>query len=509
MEKFVNILILASFLTLLFASSLLQRVFRKNNRRALNPYFWFSIFWVIQFSLLPLGIYDYIFEMNWETAFYIMSVHFSFWLGMAFVLVLSHPRPVAHEFRMPDFQLYSSIYKVIVPLVVIGFLWTLSRFLEGSSYSLGERILNPDAIGAARRELFAGAVQFDGSGLLFKIAYLLGFFIYVVVGAFSYFVGTGQIKIFRQKWLSIWGGIAIVLMFFGGPIVYGGRMYSFLCLFIVGMCFFLGRVNLKGEAAYTQRPPIKLKRVILLSVAAFFGFIVSVFFQSARDTSGIDVEYSLLVVHHLRSTSFWHLGSGPIWENSLVFISYFTSSSRILSFYLDVFGSVPGPFRGDYNFPNVMALSKMLFGTAEPMEFTTIRIFLFGPLEESGHFGNVWATLPRDLIADFGVVGSLLFLFFFGALSQRAYDLFRGRPSPLLATYVSLLMVIATWSCFHSLLFFGGIDLVVVTLTLYLVLPIGKLLNMVMLSIGRSQSVKPGLWKRTLVSAPSSPDIGR
>jgi hypothetical protein len=156
-------------------------------------------------------------------------------------------------------------------------------------------------------------------------------------------------------------------------------------------------------------------------------------------------------------------------------LGYFTSSSKVLGYYIDIYGSVPGLFGGDYNFPTAFAYLSRLGIMPAPMPFSEIRIYLFGPLVNNGFAGNVWATLPRDLMADFGYSGTLIFLFVLGALSQRAFDIFKSSPGPFIAGYCAILMLICVWSCFHSLVFFGGLDVVLIAFTVLFGLPLYRI----------------------------------
>lgn len=436
-----------------------------------HPYFWFSFFWIIQFALSALPLFNYLFPLTAKAAFKIAGFHLAFWSGMIAVMILTRTRMVPEE---GGIDLGRAVFKIAAPVLLICFILTLRQSMAGSSYSLIERIVNPDTIAAARKEVFSGVAAGQTAGILVRIAGILQPFSILALSAFGYYLGAKVLSWKTNKFQFACGIAIFLVMFVGGPLVFGGRMYSFIAFFVFWLPFKLGQSAGRLQPL-TRRYSITVPRRLLLPIAGVVAAItVSVVFQGLRDDSGESVNTILLVTHHT-SISELVSRSFSVPDHLMVFLSYFTSSSKILGYYIDIYGTVPGPFGGDYNFPTSLGLLALFTGTQPPMPFWDIRFFLFDPLVSNGFFGNVWATLPRDLMADFGLNGAVMFLFLLGALSQRAFDIYRSSPGPVIAGFCVILALIALWSAFHSIMFFGGIDVLLVVLTCFFGFPLHKI----------------------------------
>lgn len=98
---------------------------------------------------------------------------------------------------------------------------------------------------------------------------------------------------------------------------------------------------------------------------------------------------------------------------AVVSLGYFASPIPTLAFYID--GPVPGPFYGRYSYPLISRAVGSLTGTWSRDEWFTTRQEIYAPIEARNYFGNVWATLLRDLLVDFGYIGATMFCAALGA----------------------------------------------------------------------------------------------
>lgn len=436
-----------------------------------HPYFWFASFWIVQFALSSIRLFDYLYPLSLNVSVKIASFHLAFWAGMIAVLLFSRPKPI---FDKSGAELSFKIYKIAAPIFVICLVLVMRHSISGSSISLIERILNPESIAAARDEHIAGTAAGSSAGLLTKIAVALFPFAVPVLSAFGYYVGTKVLSLRNNRYQFSCGLMIFLIMFLGSPLIFGGRMYSFIAFFSFWLPFKLGRDWIRPEPSKFRVPIMTLRQKAVTLVGITAALYISVVFQGLRDSSVGAVD-SVTRVLLQASLSEWvsRLDNAP--EDLIIFLGYFTSSSKVLEYYIGVNGSVPGLFGGDYNFPTAFAYLAKLGVIQTPMPFSEIRIYLFGPLVNNGFAGNVWATLPRDLMADFGFGGTLIFLFLLGVLSQRAFDIYKSSPGPFIAGYCAILMLISVWSCFHSLVFFGGIDVVLIVFTILFGLPLYRI----------------------------------
>ncbi len=135
-------------------------------------------------------------------------------------------------------------------------------------------------------------------------------------------------------------------------------------------------------------------------------------------------------------------------------ISYLSTPIPTLMYYVDLPDDrMPGPFYGEYNFPTIARWARRLTFTADPYSWETARAELFAPLAAINFGSNVWSTLMRDLIADFGKVGNGLFLLVLGFFGQLIYEKQKVSPSVRNAAVLVYLRMVFAFSGLISLLF--------------------------------------------------------
>lgn len=97
-------------------------------------------------------------------------------------------------------------------------------------------------------------------------------------------------------------------------------------------------------------------------------------------------------------------------------LSYFVTPIPTMTFYFNYTDFTEWNYLGAYNFPILSKLINLYF--EEPYSWLQIRGKLSVPLVQMGYSDNPWATGIRDLIIDFGIWGTLLFITMFGYFAQ-------------------------------------------------------------------------------------------
>jgi hypothetical protein len=139
-------------------------------------------------------------------------------------------------------------------------------------------------------------------------------------------------------------------------------------------------------------------------------------------------------------------------------LSYLTTPIPTLTFYLDLpEARQPGPFFGEYNFPALWRWGRRLTFTGDRFGWERARYDIFKPLGDIGFGMNVWSTMVRDLIADFGKYGALVFIALLNLLAQRVFDQQRRSPAAHQAGLLVYLRLLMVFSGLVSMLFMAQI----------------------------------------------------
>ncbi len=135
-------------------------------------------------------------------------------------------------------------------------------------------------------------------------------------------------------------------------------------------------------------------------------------------------------------------------------LSYASHPIPTLVFYSDLPGSrLPGPLWGQYSFPFLARYITRAFGTYDPNDWAESRATVFGPLQDINFGTNVWATLVRDLLVDFGFLGSIIFMMGLGFITQKLYISETQNPTVGDLTLLALMRLLLLFSGLNSLLY--------------------------------------------------------
>jgi len=150
-----------------------------------------------------------------------------------------------------------------------------------------------------------------------------------------------------------------------------------------------------------------------------------VIFPAARNPALVDnVDKFLANVHTAHVSGWvWSASETPLFSALPVFAfasSYISQPIVKYTFFLETSDVTDWYLMGSYNFPIVAKIASVW--TADPYSWTAIRGDLATISEAYGYGVNPWATGIRDLNIDFGIWGTFLAMFLFGAVSQWLYE---------------------------------------------------------------------------------------
>jgi hypothetical protein len=465
----MSLVMILFFVTLLALNRMSGRIFRGDGSYSSSTYAWLVPFWIVQFVVLSFNLFNYTRPISYDVFAYIMLAHLAFFSGSLLVMVVWRPREPELQLAQADTQNTSTWFSVFAPIAVVSTMIAIYAFLSISNVSLIDRLTSTDSFHAARAEVLVSSSSSSPLGILGSIASFLSPFSFCVIAAYGYYRGAKIEAVSGSLWCRFWGSLAVVLLMLSGPVIFGSRAFVFMALFPFASAYLVGRREFQkksgtdGIGISKGRLLGRFAMIVLLSVLVT---MASAYFQMARDMTGGSPDFLLGVAHHAQFSGYVleFFGNSIFAKFYLLTMGYICSSANILSYYFDVSGEIPGPFNGAYNFPSVYGLIAKTSLVSPPMTFQNIRVILFSPLQEYGYLGNVWATILRDLIADFGYNGCLVFMLFFGAVTQVITDKVRQNATAINVSMLSIIRLVLIWSAFHSLFFFDGIDTVLLVL---------------------------------------------
>jgi hypothetical protein len=204
---------------------------------------------------------------------------------------------------------------------------------------------------------------------------------------------------------------------------------NYLLIIPVALAVFTGRAALVNVSVlivislYLSRE--RLVRLTPRSVAIASVALISVWFLSTtwieRRQGGVDAIDTLEKTQRATPAPWLNTLSqvNPSIATATVSFAYFASPMPTFHFYVES-PPLPGPYYGAYSFPQPARFVGTLAGTWTRDQWSRMRQEIYTPINKQGYFDNVWATWPRDLLVDFGYLGSLGFCALFGAFMAWA-----------------------------------------------------------------------------------------
>lgn len=446
-------------LALFSISLLMHRFIDKDSSFLRLPITWFYASWLVGLTLLALPLYKYFEVFTAESSTYLIAILLSYSIGSISAGFWARRKGFAMGSKTADSLLPHQkpvTNRVVAALLVAGSVGTillLINTVRAGGLSLADR-LDSDNFAAIRSSYVSMGESHIGP------FYGIATFMSAIGGlgvAFSFYLRGSRNLIFaKSKTLMLFATFVLMLNVIIGFIGFGSRMFAVFAILVGFIGFAEGRWAI-GEKLLVKR--ITPRGFITIVLSAFV--VLSLLWVSAtafleKRVNHLDPQ-SLLYRTHRASFSpvLYNLTRGDQASQYFMFsLSYLTTPIPTLALYLNLPDSrLPGPFYGEYDFPAIARWSRRLTFSGDPYFWEKDRVEIFKPLGDIGFGTNVWSSLVRDLIADFGKSGALLFLSFLAFFSQRTYDLQRLSPSARRAGLLVYLRLLLAFAGLISILF--------------------------------------------------------
>ncbi len=326
---------------------------------------------------------------------------------VAYVLLRAAPAtpPAAYVHRVREIR----IVKLLGTAGMLGCLLLLAdaHAHNGLQFSLNYLLDNLSHIRADTRDRLATS---DNRGLVGTVGGLLA--PCAVLGV------VGVVKLGREAGRTSWvlAGVNFALVATVSLAIFAGRatIVNLVLLVVVGL-FVTGR----------RLSPFKPRTLVagtLLLIGVWY------FATSYLGTRERDPNATAILSTQRANLRPWIAGIAQNNESAglaMVSVGYFGSPIPTLAFYMQQ-QPLPGPFYGAYSYPLPARVVGTLTGSWTRTQWYATRQDIYAPIEAQNYFPNVWATLLRDLLVDFGLFGAIVFCGLFGvfmAWARNRYEL--------------------------------------------------------------------------------------
>lgn len=448
--------VVAVFIGLTFLVTLLiKRAVTRDEPRLRSPVVWFFSFWLLGTVLLLAPLFHYYEEFEFGPTAVMIGFLVSYCVG-------DLTASFAHETALRRKSHTDGRHRAINAEAVHRYLfWGIWAGVIGTALLVANSLLMGGMDLSARLDLSnAQAVRsMHMSGEESKIGPLYGPATAasgiggVATALIMFLRGYRDVRLDRLGNFGLW--IWVVMTVFFGMIVTGSRMAAIFGLAIALLGFCEGRWA-AGRALVTRAQLMRFWKFLLAApVALVVLWFLSTYFLEKR-VGGQDPERILYTTHRavLNNDTRNLVGKNPSTKYFLLSMSYFATPIPTLEYYLELpEGRQPGPLYGEYDFPTIARWIRRVTFTADPIAWDLARMEVFRPLGDIGFGTNVWATLPRDLMADFGRPGAAIFLAFLGFVAQRCYLTQRQRPSMAIGAFSVYVRIVVLFSGLVSVLY--------------------------------------------------------
>jgi hypothetical protein len=418
-----------------------------------QPTTWLYSTWIIGLILLSFPIYSYQEEFTYWSGSYMCLALLAFPLG-AVTATFAKPRKTLPTWSVsrPD-STKRLLFWLLAGGIIGGLLASLNSYLSGG-LSLSDRLDSQNA-------QLIRTLHMEGEesriGPLFgpaNTAYALG-----GIGLIIYFALKGasnkiEFKPSSLTKLAVIGFISVSTLY--SVIFAGGRITIVINILLSTIAYSSARWALGEKAFNIKSSPIM--QIVILLLTIFTGtmlWLSSTTFLEKR-TAKAEPEVLLYRTHRAKfSPEIQNLTTYSKSAGYAIFtLSYLSTPIPTLVFYSDLPGNrLPGPLWGQYSFPVLARYITRAVGTYDPNDWTESRVAVFGPLQDINFGTNVWATLIRDLLVDFGFLGSVIFMAVLGFIAQTLYINEKQNATIGDITLLTLLRLLLLFSGLNSLLY--------------------------------------------------------
>lgn len=448
-----SVLMLISAL-LVYATSLVTYRFVRGQWTILSqPVTWFYLSWLVGLAMLSLPLFEYYESFSVESGAYVLAVLLVFSLGTVIATLVgprTHRSPESNVGRLAD----NPPMRLIGLLLLAGIggtIMLIANAILSGGLSVGERLDLGNAAAVRLDHMDGGDSRI---GLLYGPANMASSLGGLGLAMAMYVVGARITRARRPLVIGI--GILLGLNAIGALFAFGSRMFAVFAVVVAFLGFVQGRWSI-GERVLVSR--MGLRGYLLVGMAAMLTLVAlwfsSTYFLEKRvaETSPTALLYRThraLLSPEAHEISY---RNKPL-QYLLFSMSYATTPVATLTYYLDLpENRMPGPYYGEYNFPAIARWIRRFTFSGNPFSWELARYEIFKPLADISFGTNVWSTIVRDLIADFGKIGALIFVMALGYFSQRLTDTQATNPSVKRGVTLVYVQLILLFSGFISLFF--------------------------------------------------------
>ena len=422
------------------------------------PLTWFYSSWLLGLFLLSLPLFEYFESFSGKSGAYIISILLAvstgsiaaaFW-GRQSNKFIRTKVPVNSA---PSVNLSTRFLTILLILGAVGTGLVLLNAVLGGSVSLLGRFDAENLATIRQEHLFEAR---NSIGILFGPAHLISAIGSLGVAYVFFLKGSRATGEYAYRWLFFLALVVLLSNLLVGIVGLGSRMFAVFSIVVAFVGFLEGRWAI-GLPLVARRLSTKEAVSILafgVAVAAALWVTMIVFVESRLQQQ--DPRTALYRTHraNLDPAVYDLTRTSPTSQYFMLSLSYLTTPIPTLVYYLDLPPArQPGPFFGEYNFPAVWRWSRRLTFQFDPFAWERARYEIFKPLGDIGFGMNVWSTLVRDLIADFGKIGAILFLVLSSFMAQRVFDNNRRQPTMRRVGFLVYIRLIFAFSGLVSMLF--------------------------------------------------------
>ncbi|MCX5515491.1 hypothetical protein C3941_18015 [Kaistia algarum] len=439
------------FFCILWATTIhIERLSLPDFRVMQSPYSWFLISWVPGAVLLALPIYRFAETFTLADAMYVGALHASF-VGGNLLAVLARKQAVS-----PDRKMRSAIFSepVIAVFLLIGLVGQVLIAVDAQrsgTLSFSDRF-SLTSISDIKKQ-YTDLTQSSSFGSFAAVMRYMVAFGQVAIIAYSC-AAANRVDWARRRPLFLLVVLLIFVSIVNSWISTGGRLGIIVTALFCALPWTLQSAwrdsFRRGGIQVWQLIRRYLLPGIIAAVAVVF--LSTAFLQNRiGENAPLDQMYLahraqldrdlLIVVQDM-----------PSLQTGLLQASYLTSGLPTLSYYLHLNDYLPGPDYGLVNFQIFYLTFGRLFPGYDNQAGATAYNDLLSPLSDRGYFANVWGTMAREVLIDFGRHGTLVFFLVFGFLSSRLRIAYYFSPTLEVGVLYTLFRMQMIFSGFHSLI---------------------------------------------------------
>jgi hypothetical protein len=280
----------------------------------------------------------------------------------------------------------------------------------------------------------------------------------------NYMTGLGQMSVialairkseFTKKYQTGYGAEWFVYAFalaaiFNSVFANASRLSIILTI----LMFLIPYVTREDEKQNKQRYRNFFLRLLVVGLLIWLAYFMATVFMGGR-IGDIDPHLLMWIIGRATFDPFIleFTGNTNTAKTILLQLSYITTGLPTIAYYLNA-----------ENWPYILSFGQLNFhiwfetffrfipGYDVKNSYMDAYLSMISPLLSAGHFYNLWGSIVRELITDFGLIGTVIFFFLLGYISNKfRFEAIR-RNNMETKIILVLLKIQLMWTPLHSLL---------------------------------------------------------